>query len=822
MAMAAIETDNADVYLDMLRGDPNEADLLSKDLLINVTSFFRDPKVFERIAETVVPELIQGHSSDQPIRIWVAGCSTGEETYSLAMIFLEQISVAGSDVKLQVFASDVDADAVASAREGVYSAAIEANVSPARLARFFQKDEQGYKVSPDLRALMIFTVQDVLTDPPFSRIDMVSCRNLLIYLRPDAQAKIVSLFHFALREGGILLLGSSETAGDSDGGFEVMSKPDRLYRHVGRSRASEPGRLPDTARLAARLGQDRPVSRQTVLAELCRRLVIDTHAPAAVLVNLKLECLYSLGPVNRYLRIAPGGATHDLLSMAHEDIRTRLRAAIQQANQANTRIVAVGGRTNHDGVPIAFSLDIQPVSNQGEPLLLICFVNEPIAEPGKGRMARRGEPSEVVTLEHELEATRAELQGAIRALEISNDEQRAINEEALSVQEEFQSTNEELLTSKEELQSLNEELTALNSQLQETLEKQRTTANDLQNVLYSTDVATIFLDGKLNIRFFTPATRSLFSVIPGDIGRPLADLKSLADDDALLADAKAVLQSLTPVEREIQARSGSWYARRILPYRARDNRVEGVVITFSDITLRTQVADAMGAAQRQAEQANVAKSRFLAAASHDLRQPLQTLVLLQGSLTKVVEGDAARRLLTRLDQALSAMAGMLNALLDINQIEAGTVRAEMADFALGDLLERMRDEFSYHAKAKGIDLRVVGSSLTIHSDVRLLEQMLRNLLSNAVKYTRHGKVLLGCRRHADLVSIEIWDTGVGIPDDEFRAIFEEHATNSTTPPANELTVWVLGCPSCSASANSWVIVCVSAPGLARVPCSPSK
>ena len=264
---------------------------------------------------------------------------------------------------------------------------------------------------------------------------------------------------------------------------------------------------------------------------------------------------------------------------------------------------------------------------------------------------------EVATLEQELEATRAELQDAVRALEVSSGEQRAINEEALSVQEEFQSTNEELLTSKEELQSLNEELTALNSQLQEALEKQRTTSNDLQNVLYSTDVATIFLDANLKIRFFTPATRALFNVIPGDVGRPLADLRSLAADDALLTDAKVVLQTLAPIEREIEARTGSWYVRRILPYRTQDNRVEGVVITFSDITLRTHAADAMGVAQRQAEQANVAKSRFLAAASHDLRQPLQTLVLLQGSLTKIIEGEAARKLLTRLDQALERDVG---------------------------------------------------------------------------------------------------------------------------------------------------------------------
>ena len=287
---------------------------------------------------------------------------------------------------------------------------------------------------------------------------------------------------------------------------------------------------------------------------------------------------------------------------------------------------------NHDGNRGSFSIDVQPVLSEGEELLLICFVDEPEHE-------RRARPPDyagatsprVAELEQELEATRTELQGAIRNLEISSEEQKAINEEALSVNEEFQSTNEELLTSKEELQSLNEELTALNSQLQETLERQRTTSNDLQNVLYSTDVATIFLDANLNIRFFTPATKSLFSVIPSDVGRPLADLNSLAADSALLSDARTVLQTLAPIEREIEAQSGAWYIRRILPYRTQDNGVEGVVITFADITERRRAADALEAAKRQAELANVAKSRFLAAASHDLRQPLQTLALLQGT-----------------------------------------------------------------------------------------------------------------------------------------------------------------------------------------------
>ena len=407
-------------------------------------------------------------------------------------------------------------------------------------------------------------------------------------------------------------------------------------------------------------------------------------------------------------------------------------------------------------------------------LLLICFVDAPLQPDKQAGLVTAGDASLVARLEQELEATRTELQGAIRSLEISSEEQKAINEEALSINEEYQSTNEELLTSKEELQSLNEELTALNSQLHETLERQRTTSNDLQNVLYSTDVPTLFLDTDLNIRFFTPATKSLFSVIPSDVGRPLQDLHSLAADGALLTDARSVLETLAPIEREIEAQNGAWYSRRVLPYRTQDNGVEGVVITFADITGRRRAADALATAMRQAELANAAKSRFLAAASHDLRQPLQTLALLQGLLAKTVEGERARKLVARLDETLGAMTGMLNALLDINQIEAGTVRPEVVTFPINGLLGRLRDEFAYHAHAQGLGFRTVPCSLPVQSDPRLLEQMIRNLLSNALKYTSHGKVLLGCRRHRGILSIEVWDTGVGIPGEELQAVFEEY------------------------------------------------
>jgi two-component system CheB/CheR fusion protein len=777
--LASIETGDMAGYVELLRRDPSELGLLAKDLLINVTSFFRDPKVFDFLAANTIPELVRNHASDQPLRIWIAGCSTGEETYSLAMLLREQIAAADHSVKLQVFASDVDPDAVASAREGLYPATIEADVSPERLARFFTKEERNYRVSPELRGPVIFTVQDVLADPPFSRLDMVSCRNLLIYLRPEAQAKAVALFHFALREGGILLLGNAETAGNADGRFEVISKTARIYRHIGRSRPGEFGFLMSTndgMRVPARFGQNQPPvpSRQTALATLCQRLVVEFYAPAAILINRKHECLYSLGPTGRYLRLAPGFPTHDLLAMAPEALRIKLRSAIQQASQKNARVVIAGGRTGSNGKQIPFNIAVQPVSSEGEDLLLICFIDEPKREQKRGAPAAPDNVSRVAELEQELEITRTQLRSAIRNLEFSSEEQKAINEEALSVNEEFQSANEELLTSKEELQSLNEELTALNSQLHETLERQRTTSNDLQNVLFSTDVATLFLDTKLNIRLFTPATRSLFNVIPGDIGRPLADLNSLTADAALLPDARTVLKTLTPMEREVESQSATWYMRRILPYRTQDGGAEGVVITFADITERRHTAELLEAAKARAEQATVAKSRFLAAASHDLRQPLQTLHLLVDLLAETVEGERPRNLIARLEKTLGSMSGMLNTLLDINQIEAGTIQPQKVRFPVSDLFDHMREEFAELARARGLSLRVLRCSLWIESDPRLLEQMLRNLLSNALKYTRQGKVLLGCRRREGVLSIEVWDTGAGIPKEELQAIFEEY------------------------------------------------
>ncbi len=777
MGMLGIAQMDLDAYLQLLRKDANEIEILANDLLINVTSFFRDPKVFDHLAATIIHDLVANQPPDQPLRIWSVGCSTGEEIYTLAILFREQITSQKRNLKIQLFASDIDADAVASARDGLYPDAIEAEVSQERLNRFFIKEKGGYRISQELRAMVIFTVQDVLSDPPFAKLDMITCRNLLIYLQPEAQSKVIALFHFALRNKGILLLGSAETVGGAENQFEIVSKPDRIYRRIGQNR---PGELlflmgsTDSPPLARTLLSNATAPRPTAFAEFCQKYVMANYTPATVLINRKFDCLFTLGPTNDYLSVAPGLTSNNILEMARDGVKSKLRSAIQMAMQENIRVTLGGGRMTRGDDSVAFTIMVEPVKSENQDLLLICFKNEPKVEATPIGPASPENASHISELEQELANTQTQLKLAIRNLEFSSEEQKAINEEASSVNEEYQSTNEELLTSKQELQSLNEELTALNSQLQETLERHRIDSNDLQNVLYSTNVATIFLDPDLKIRLFTPATKLLFNVIPSDIGRPLSDLSSLATLPDMLGDANSVLKTHLPIEREIETKSGAWYIKRILPYRASDGSIAGVVITFNDITERRHIADALKIAERQAQLANLGKTRFLAAASHDLRQPLQTLVLLHEMLVKTVVTEKGKKLIARLEETVGAMTGMLNALLDINQIEAGTVVIEKATFPLNELLQRLQGEFAMHAQAQGLSLHVVPCSLSLNTDPRLLEQMIRNLLSNALKYTKTGKVLMGCRRQKNQVSIEIWDTGIGIPVKEQQAIFDEY------------------------------------------------
>ncbi|MCO4842814.1 MAG: PAS domain S-box protein [Yoonia sp.] len=595
--MALKHMENPSDYLALLRDSREEAQNLCADLLISVTSFFRDPDAFEYLDKSFLGELVKSHDKKQPIRIWVPGCATGEEAYTLAMLVIEKISTLGKDVKLQIFASDVDERALKIAREGVYPDSISENVSAARLRRFFTKEDHSYRVTPELRDTVVFAQQNILADAPFSKLDLVSCRNVLIYLTPNAQERVLQMFHFALNDGGTLFLGTSETTGSHDELFLPLSKKYRIYKRVANIRnrafdfplAQRPfANSSDVAsRSQAQITGDR-------LAELSQSLLVARYAPAAVLINVNSETLYFDGPTDNYLRVPSGESSRDLLAMAREGLRTRLRIAIRTARSGAVD-VKESATITRGNEKVNVIIQVHPVKLDEAEMFLVTFVDQPATRPSLDVAPPNGH------LEQELEATRADLRNTVRDYERSTEELKAVNEEAMSMNEEFQSTNEELETSKEELQSLNEELTTLNSQLQQKIDDERRVSDDLNNLLASSGIATIFLDSNLKIMRFTPATRELFNLISNDMGRSFSDITGKFKDSDLLVDAKTVLETLATTEREVESTDGRWFIRRVLPYCTQDGKVGGVVVTFADVTKLKELQRLTAVARQYAE-----------------------------------------------------------------------------------------------------------------------------------------------------------------------------------------------------------------------------
>jgi len=1014
-------------YLTMLHKSPAEANALAKDLLISVTGFFRDAKAFRALAKAM-PDLLKNHPIDQPLRIWVVGCSTGEEAYSLGILALEQIAAAGLRRELQIFATDVDQEALRIARAGLYPESIQADVTPDRLERFFTSENGHFRVAQELRKSVIFSRHDTLHDPPFPRLDLVSCRNVLIYLVPDAQRQLLTLLHFALHEGGLLFLGAAESLGTVQTLFEPLNEKLRIYRRRGSGRTARLGvslmergpTLGVTGRAAPPVGP-----RQPSLQELVQRTMLDSYAPAAVVTNRQFSPLYFFGMTDRYLQVVAGEPSQDVLLMAREGLRAKLRETIVRAFRSKRRIATHGVWFRRDGRTAMVTIEAQRLNAGWDDLVLVSFIDAlpEVRKAPRSRTGKDGDNAELDLLRQQLTEARRELNRTIHDLRGANEALKGKNEETMSLNEEFLSANEELESSKEELQSLNEELTTVNVQLRQALEQQQQTSADLSNLLNSSSVATIFLDSRLRIKIFNPRMQELFSLIDADIGRPLADLLPKFADPTLLTDAVAAQSSGAPSEREIRTEAGVWYLRSVTPYRLETRHIAGSVVTFSDVSGLKRAEIAASAAQRYAEtivdtireplvtldsdlkiisantafkvafdlnatdvvgrplgalasplltlpelteliappavspqpvdhveleleqptgglrvwravvrhfqvppsdrpmvllslqdvteerrilrqqlqllidslpgaflavdsrqrvrfvsgqttslfgydakeiigqpvdmlipptlrerharlhadffknptrrpmgfeleisglardgtvipldiglspvptaegplviaviqdlrpqkrgqellqeakvaaeRANQAKSRFLAAASHDLRQPLQTIELLHGVLERRLADAETRSTLGQLDDAVAHMTELLDSLLDINRLESGEITPDVTDVSIAPVLARACDEQAPVAASKGLQLRMVPCSSVVRSDRRLLARIVSNLLTNAIKYTDHGKILVGCRRRSDTLRIEVWDTGIGIAADQVDAIFEE-------------------------------------------------
>jgi len=591
-------------YVSFLQTNPQEVDLLFKELLIGVTSFFRDPAAWAYLQEQVLPRMIRAKTHDNLLRAWVAGCSSGEEAYTLAMIFHEALDHAkpANRIDLQIFATDLDPDAIAKARQGCYPASIAGDVSPERLERFFVKDNGRFRICPEIRQTVVFAPHNVTMDPPFTRLDILTCRNLLIYLGADLQKRLLPLFHYSLKPGGTLFLGSAESIGNFSDLFSPLEAKARIYRREEvKQRAMDvdfptrqSGDSPNPILMPS------PTMQPANLQTLADQLLLQKFSPAAVLTNAEGDILFISGRTGRFLEPAAGKANWNIHAMAREGLRQELILALPKALRTSETVVVQNLLIEGSSEEPRVDLTVHPIDEAGplQGMAMIVFADVAAAKPQpKRRTSKQLVDTRVAELELAISKAREEAQCIREEMQTSHEELKSANEELQSTNEELQSANEELTTSKEEMQSLNEELQTVNAELQSKVDEWSATSSDMKNLLNSTDIATIFLDNMLQVRRFTSQATQIFKFISSDIGRPLADIVHKLDYLDLQDDAREVLRTLVFSEKQITSKDGCWYIVRIMPYRTLENVIDGVVITFIDISVAKRLEAELRAAR---------------------------------------------------------------------------------------------------------------------------------------------------------------------------------------------------------------------------------
>jgi len=781
MGLRSVE--NWDEYVGLLKKNPAEADALFKDLLIGVTEFFRDPDAWSMLGAEVIAPLVESKARGEPIRVWVPGCATGEEAYALALLLLEKLKQSGKRCPVQVFATDINEDTLQIGRNGNYPSGIAARISPERLRRYFVEasDNHHYQVARELREAVIFGAQNVVTDPPFSRLDLVSCRNLLIYLEPDLQRRVIDLFHFALRPGGYLFLGSAETIGQRDDAFKPISKKWRIYQRGGAAshpapplplRVDVPHALANAPALAP------PVPRGLQFASRAQQLLLDRFAPAALLVNSRNEIVYFCGPVEDYLLRPRGAPTQDLLAQARDGLRSSLRAALRDAAARDATVTIPDAQMKRNSGFVQVRLTVTPAGNDGGGGRLLLLVFQDVPKTAKAARVASGEQALVRQLEEELRATKDDLQSSIERAEASNEELKVSNEEVVSVNEELQSINEGLESSKEELQSLNEELSTVNQQLQSKVSELETANADLKNLLASSEIATVCLDRDYRIRWFTPAMNSLFNLMDSDLGRPISDFAAALSGGALLDDTAAVLKQLAPVQRQFELDDRRWYLRRIVPYRGEGERIDGVVVTFTDITEARRSAESLVEAQRKATESleqkvrertaqlralagelSLAEERERRSLAQDLHDDLgQVLAIVKHKLTALHgRGRSA---------GTAAELKSIEALIDQANKSMRTLAFQLSPPVLHTLglipaLEWLAEEIERVYGLK-VGLSDDGAAKPLGETARTaLFRAVRELLINVAKHAKASAAEITSLRAADQLTLAVSDDGSG-------------------------------------------------------------
>lgn len=601
--LALQKIDDLSHYIKVLRQDPLEVDRLFQDLLIGVTNFFRDPEAFAALENKILPKVLANFPGDQTFRVWVPACSSGEEAYSIAIALKECLEALGRDIPFQIFGTDADPRAIEKARSGVYPPSIAADISPQRLQRYFVNEKKSYRVKKELRGKIIFSVQNVLQDPPFSKLDLLCCRNLLIYLEAEAQQKLLPLFHFSLKPGGILFLGNSESIGLFANLFTSLSKKWKLYkrrevvalhrplldfsRHI-----QNAGALPIAKVMTIDMKKDLNLAAQT------RKILLENFAPACVVINAQGDIFYIHGRTGKYLEPAAGRPRMNILDMARAGMRLELGTAIRLALATKKKISRgpLRVKTNSKSQSVGLTVQHFPADHHADDLLLVVFEDladqESTGTTGPETKGRQKEQEKYVSeLEQELQLVTENHQSTIEEYETSGEELRSINEEMQSANEELQSANEELDASREEQQSMNEELMTVNAELQSKIDELSQVHDDMKNLLNSTRIATIFVDNNIRIKRFTPEAAKIANLIETDINRPLEDITTKLESQGLVGSIRKVLDTLSGLKTEVVTKEGEWYQLSILPYRTMEDRIDGAVLTFSSI-----------AAQKRAQQ----------------------------------------------------------------------------------------------------------------------------------------------------------------------------------------------------------------------------
>ena len=636
-------------YLELLQADPQEMVALGKDLMINVTAFFRDPEAWLALEREVIAPLVEKAVGDSTIRAWVPACSTGEEAYSIAMLLMENAELSNKPLTIKVFATDAADHHLGAARKATFPGSMVEGLSPERLERFFDKvDDSYYRVKPHVREKVLFAPQDLLKDPPYSRMDLVCCRNLLIYLQPPAQDKVLSLAHFALREGGFLFLGNAETIGARRHLFVDVSKRWRIYKRIGpaRSPAIAFSDWPTRDDLAPRANSHAKLSDITV------KLLADRFAPASVLIDRSYRVLHFHGVTDDYLAQPAGSPTMDLLALARDGLRLAIRSAVQKSLEDDQPVaISATVKTGAGDLKLLVTASKVKQGDDDNSMILVSFTHEKLSMllPAPAAVLTI-DPELRVDVEEELRAAREEMRGTIQQHEATNEELTAANEEITSVNEELQATNEELEASKEELQALNEELSTINSQLDRKIIELGDVSDDLKNLLMGNDIATVFLDTKMQIKWYTPAIQTVFSLIEDDIGRPIANFAQKYVGGGLIEKAEAAVAHLTKFESEVVTDNGKCYRMRVLPYRTHDNRIAGAVATFVDITdLKQTFAETAAAKEFSAAIVETVRNPLLVL-DDDLR--VQTVNAAFCNMFGVNNADAIGTTIYNLDQGM--------------------------------------------------------------------------------------------------------------------------------------------------------------------------